>query len=487
MVCWSERYEALNPRGKRKAIVQIYNAPENILLPELSRQQLGQALGDQYRNSAPAAWAIEKMLDYVTMQTLQVTTSDRKFNEAFEEEFAEWAETADYGGVHSFDKMIELAARCMFLSGDSGLLMVKGYQLQGIESDRICKPTLVGTLPATMPASLKDCTDDGLILDKTGKILYYVICSWMPNSATKQFNALVRPRDFCYLGNFFRFDQARGISPAACGYTTFQDVGEVDEAMRVKAKIEAMAVMKFSSSDDTPDGDNIISAELQCDPADTTPIDGDEPPPETAFDLLAMDVGTKVELAPGESMDLIAPQSPNPQYEPFMVAELRKGFNAWGIPYSIWDSSKANYASMRVDRLELSRTAYRRWLPQIIASRRRVFKFVLPEILARLAEYGIKPPEGKITHEWITDSDPWIDELNEAKAAGERIDRGLSNHILEARRRGLNAYRVADQEAAYREYIKTLGIPLVTGQPGSNIEKNEPTGMARENGNNPNP
>lgn len=473
-------YEMLKNRGRRRTVI-FQKMPEHQVLPWGDSEKLRAMMTDQYRECSPASWAVEKTLDYVTMQTLQVLTDDPAFNDEFEREFLTWGEEADFIGIHSFDRMIELLTRHLFLDGDAGLLLVKGYKLQGIEGNRICRPTRWDDAPALA----REATEDGLVLDRFGRIRCYIICGWDQFGYSKIFNAAVEPKNFCYVSNMFRFDQRRGTPPAANAWNTFQDIEEIHEASNLKVKQHAMLAVAFTSNAEDPDGQD--EAEF-TDPNDQE-AQTEEPGTDELgrYDDFQLNVGTKVELEPGDDIKLLESSAPGSNYAQLTEVQLRKGFNSWGIPYSIWDSSKANYASMRVDRLELSRTAYRRWLPQVLRTRNKVLKFVLPEILRRLEAKGIAIPAGvtpeALPYEWITDTDPWIDELNEVNAAGERMDRGLSSHVAECKRRGVNAYRIINEEAKYLEYARLKGVTLTIGKPGQNVTETAVTQEEATNAN----
>lgn len=445
-------YEMSVSSGRRRA-KRTRKASEEAIFPQRSRDRGTATIYDMIRNDPVVAWGFGKYLDYGTVQYFASRTGDFKFDDELEEAFGNWskARNCDVARRNSFDNMIRLYGAGITLDGDSMLLKITGGKLQGIESDRIRSTGDGKQIPDSV---------EGVIIDpSTNAATGYLLFNRGPGGRNYVFDRILNPDHLIFDGNFMRFDQVRGIPLIAPAVTTFEDAKETNEYQRIKAKNHALLAVAVMSQQGS--GMNYNSFSL-TDPPTTETADEDLAAPG----LYSLEEATKLELAQNDKMDLIESHTPSTEYQTFNDTMIRQGLLTFGMAFSFYDSSKANYSSMKQDRAEF-KFFIQRFMRKCLDARYEVTDWVLPQIVS---DYGLKwSGSGKIRYEWLPQAEPWLDENNETAAAITRIERGLSSEEMEARRRGMDAYDILRQKKRSQEYIRRSGVVIVAAGSGSQL------------------
>jgi len=174
-----------------------------------------------------------------------------------------------------------------------------------------------------------------------------------------------------------------------------------------------------------------------------------------------------IPLPAGARLSSFTPGRPNAAFEAFMLATLRHIAAGLNIPYELLvkDFSKTNYSSARAALLEAWRYFHgrRRWLTDTWL--RPIFELWLEEAV-NAGE--IEAPDFYANRyaytrcRFIFAGRGWVDPVKEASAAVMRMEAGLSTLEMECAEQGLDYEEVAEQRAAEKRLLESLGLPGLT-------------------------
>lgn len=442
------KYDAVNVKGRRRNPT-VCKQKERIVINEKDRIKMGATAYDLIRNDPVAWWAFNKYLDYITGWTFQAKTSDGKLNQDLEFLFSEWSKKhrCDALGKLNFREMIRTFGSSIALDGDAGIWTMPNGQIYGIESDRIHTPSDHAKIE-----SIKDMNIiDGLVTDDIGRVLFYVICNRTEVGNSYNFAELIPYEEMVFAGNFFRFDQLRGVTKFSPSLNIFQDVKEIDEFQLIKCKKHALMAIAQKSSDSSQTGFNEqITTE--------TTTDG-----ETISNYF-YNIGApamKLDIDKDDEIDLIESKNPSSEYQSFSETMMRKAILVFGQKYSFFDSRQSSYSAMKQDRAE-SRSEMENDALRIHEAMTKICDWIVPKLMR---ENGIKTDENQV-YELIQKAEPWLDEKSEVEAALLRINGGLSDYQHESKRRGRDWFDTARELSREQKYIKQSGLNVTQGQPG---------------------
>lgn len=445
-------YNAVTNKGRRKAPkTRVQN--ESRVLSRRDRVKLVATIKDLSRNDPVVGWALRKHLDYVSTFTFQAKTKDSEMNKKIEKAWKTWSkkESCDIAKRHSLNNIMRLFESGKAFDGDSALLKIKGFKLQGVESDRIGK---AGDIPKSYA---KITNDEGMILDKYGAVSRYMI-NKRNESGQLMYQSSVTPENIIFGGYFQRFDQIRGISPMASAVNTFLDVVECNEALLLKCKKHGMFGLAIMSEGSDESGFNEYDGETGAE----SDVDTDK------YDF-QMDMGLKIELEQGDKVDMFESKTPSNEYQDYVTLMLRIALLAFDIPYSFFNSKESSYSASKQDRADYELSASHKRDTNIDALE-DIADWRLPSLLAE-----IEGAPSEIEYEFIPQGTPWIDELKEVQAAQMRISAGISNRTLECKKKNLDFTDINEQAGIEEKQIKTNDVSVVIGQPGQALIGEEKT------------
>lgn len=426
-------YDAtLDTTRRRRVATKLYNEADFLIRRE--RAKLLSSTRDLQRNFAVFAWAVRKHLDYVSTFTLQFRHKDTALNadmEAFIEEQS-LPQNFESRGLLSRVMFTRLMESHRSVDGDCGSLKLDRGLVQGIEGDRIAKPT--GEVPRAVADRLKDFNDDGLLI-RDNRIVEFCVCK--RNRAKLDFEAII-PAEWLRLhGYFYRFDQWRGTSPLAAAVNTFRDCYEGLELALAKLKVSqyfALAIYREM-------GGEQLGA---VNPAGSEGGEGEPSEEEAAQTKYDVDFGqgaVLLDLDPGDRAEFLDSSTPSMEAQSFTNLELALGLKALDIPFSFYDEAHTNYSGARQAWIQYEQSAdwkrsdnklflddWTQWKLGIGIARGQV---TLPR--------SIKPEE--LDWEWIPTAVPWIDPLSEVQADLAAIDGGLETRTSVIRRRTARSFR----------------------------------------------
>jgi capsid protein len=438
-------YDATVDKGRRSA-PSHRTTSEDDQLDSWSRKKAVATQRDQVRNLTWVAWMVRKHINYVSHFSFRSTTEDEDLNIKLDSLMNEWSkpENCDIAKRHSLGGIMALFESGKVIDGDCGLKKA-GTALQGIESDRICRPNS-GKYP-------KNLTDHGLLLRKNGSVKSYAVCNRSMSGMSLQ--AMVPESQMFFGGYFKRFDQTRGISPLLTALNTNQDIYENFEYALIKMKMHAMLGLQVTRAMPSggPDGWG------GYDEVQTTSPGGNE---ITTYEF-EHHPALKMEMDPGDEIKTIESRTPSDEFQSFTQFEIRIALLALDIPFSIFDSDRSNNNAMRVD------------FRQYFASAREKQKDnrrVLDDITTwKLQQWLV---DGSITLDefnrakwlWQPSGIPIFDPRTEIAAFETEIANGLNSRTNIALERGMDQREIFAQLASEKKEAARLDLDLVSGQPG---------------------
>jgi lambda family phage portal protein len=446
-------YKATEDKNRRKR--PVYDTKgEDFQLDQRQRRKAIATQRDQHRNLAWVAWACRTHLDYVSEFKFRATSKDDTWNERFEKLIKEKSRKSncDVAGRHSFGELMRIFELCKITDGDCALMKFrKNALLQAIESDRITKPI--------SGAPNKDITEHGLVLDENGRTKWYAV-----NKRDKHdqmvFDKMVKAQNMFFDGYFTRFDQSRGISPLLAALNTNQDLAEAFEYTLIKTKFHAMlgmAIERDSSSNDDP-WNHGSSTELNSNGQTGTKYN------------FEMQPGLKLELEPGDKVNMLESKTPNEEFVPYTDAMLRCALLALDIPFSFYSSQQFSYNAGRQDTIRYVKSAKQKQ-DKNRDVRDDITAWWLQEWLIAgditLEEYNKAIDNG---WRWQATGTPLIDPSKEVPAMAQSIANGLKSRSEFIDEMGGDFRETAqllkmEEETFERLEIKGIGV----GQPGQTI------------------
>lgn len=452
-------YQATQDKSRRQS-PQTSLKDEGVVLPTSTRKKLVATAQDQARNIATVAWAIRCHLDYVSRFFPQVKTTAPAVNARLEALFAQHGRRSNFDVLkrHSREEMLRLFEATKVIQGDAGLLFTDRWAVQGIEGDRIAKPT------DKAPANVED---DGLALNADGAVASYCVCK-RDSSGNRVFDQLA-PADFFAFDAYYplRFDSRRGVSPLAAALNSFQDLTEAQEWTLLKVKLAALFGIAYEkeATEGAPVVDPFTNANEDANAGSATVY---EHSPIEMKDGVAVINGN-----PGEKVHEIQSQTPNPQLVEWLSMVTRVALLAIDLPFSFFDSKGSSFsgriadgnmyeescASKRAKNAEVL-DQYSRWIvPHWFADDQ--------QLKAACEAAGVELPDLLDAVAWIPAGMPWLDKLSQVNGDVAAIANCLDSRTRVCRRRGVDFEEIVVEQAREEKLIKAAGLSVTIGVPGA--------------------
>lgn len=457
-------YQATQDKGRRQSpILRTKHEDKELTMP--ARQKLQATARDHVRNYAILGWMLRRHLDYVSRFTpmLQATGNDA-LDAYLIREVTRHGKRRNFDAAkrHSRDQFMRIFEALKFLDGDAAFLKLEGGKFQGIESDRIAKPT---NLP---PKIVDRVTDHGLILDDMGATAQYCICRRQPASPSLlEFDQLAAADAVIFDGYFTRFDQTRGISPLASILNQSADLHEAMEFTQLKIKLGSLMGVQINRESQAAAPDGFATTETEA--SDTTAAGVETADNQYEFNTRGI---TVFDLEPGESVKEIESQTPSTEFANWTDKMMRFILLAADIPYSAFNGDAASFSARIADRDEYEKSA-----DEKRAKNREVleeaYEFAVsewartrPEFRRLLREAGMTAEQAASHIEWVAAGTPWLDKLKEVNGAAISVANGFESRQRVCRRHGSDFYKIIDELAEEQDYAKERGVILAIGQPG---------------------
>ena len=363
-----------------------------------------------------------------------------EINDKIEEFWAEWInkENCDASRGQKFYQMQQMFLRRMIVDGD--MLTIMGYN-----------PNIHAEFPLVLQLIESDLLAEDIIENK-GRYVYggVEVNDYMAPAAyhfrfdPKEMGNVQRIEASRVIHGFIktRAPQTRGISALTGIMENVRDCGEFIES-ELKAARMASALTGVVSSEQ-PGGS--VGRQI------TAP---------SGQKITEIEIGTMLNLAPGEKADFATPGRPNGAVAPFVSAILRFIGMGLGLSYEALsrDLSQVNYSSAREGRLQDIKTyellqqdlvdnfcqpIYRQWLDSM----------VLNGTINIPGYWNNKKKYQKC--KWIKPGWKWVDPLKEAKGIETQLGMNMTTLQDACGQMGYDWQEVVEQRAREKAYIQEV-------------------------------
>lgn len=243
-----------------------------------------------------------------------------------------------------------------------------------------------------------------------------------------------------------RLHQVRGLSVFASAMSRFEDVKDYEESERIAAKVAASMTFQIKKG-----GGEQYGADLggQAILQDGVPIRELRLAPGAIFD----------DLLPGESIESLGTDRPNPNAATWRKEQLRAAAGGIGVSYSSLSLDyNGTYSAQRQELVE-------KWGSYLMLAERFIALCVRPQrtrfVEACVLSGRVRLPRGWTLRDlaastYVRPVMPWIDPLKEAYARGEAEDRGWVSPQQNTLQYGNNPAEVLRQRQDWQEQAQTL-------------------------------
>lgn len=243
-----------------------------------------------------------------------------------------------------------------------------------------------------------------------------------------------------------RLHQVRGLSVFASAMSRFEDVKDYEESERIAAKVAASMTFQIKKGSGEQYGADLGGqAILQ----DGVPIRELRLAPGAIFD----------DLLPGESIESLGTDRPNPNAATWRKEQLRAAAGGIGVSYSSLSLDyNGTYSAQRQELVE-------KWGSYLMLAERFIALCVRPQrmrfVEACVLSGRVRLPRGWMLRDlaastYVRPVMPWIDPLKEAYARGEAEDRGWVSPQQNTLQYGNNPAEVLRQRQDWQEQTQTL-------------------------------
>jgi len=365
-------------------------------------------------------------------------------------------------GRHGRNEWMRMFEATKVISGDCAGLKTRGGRLQGIEGERIAKAN-VSDIPDNIAKAISEC---GIEFNSDGSRKSFLVCNRTAAGNGLKFERLIPADDMVFDGYWpERFDSDRGVSPLLTALNEGADVRETWEWHLLKIKAAGIFGFAFTREGRTPI--------LPTGGAST----GTAPESETAAYAAQVADAVKarglinLDLDPGDKVESIESESPNPNVIPFTRELIRSVLLSLDIPFTFYDSLTASFSARIADRNEYEESC--EW-------KREKNSDVLDEIYAgwlfpmwakadmfglgrALAAAKISVEELGAALRWVPAGRPWLDRASEMTGHILALTAGATSTPRICSSYGEDAYEIADEQ---REYLERAGVPLLYANGG---------------------
>jgi lambda family phage portal protein len=346
--------------------------------------------------------------------SLQARTSNADLNtqlESFWREF--WIEgSPEVRGMDGGYDCERKALAHLWVDGDVGAIKTNLGLLQMIESERI-------TSARSGMINQYRRMEDGVEMDLLGKPRRYMVADYDGNGYVQK-NRLtpIDAENFLFLANRKRFSQTRGVPVLVSNFAMFHRLNDIFNSEAAAWQLLSRLAVAVTKKD--AESKAVQLSESSAAAAGETPAVRDIADRVQDMDYAMVFWGEKDEDIRGIDRNI-----PGPNFTASVTMFLRLIGLPVGFPLELilLDWSKTNYSSARAA-LEQAFRMFQAWQRRLKNGfHSQVYRWKVGQWVA---EGRVQNASDIFAHEFVAPGFPWIDQLKEAQAWGERIDRGMA-------------------------------------------------------------
>ncbi|MGA1979472.1 MAG: phage portal protein [Sedimentisphaerales bacterium] len=337
--------------------------------------------------------------------SLQAKTGVTNLNNTIEKRWKNFWKRPEIRGILSGPECEETTCKELLTVGDTGVLKTNIRKIQLIESEQI--------------TGKKGYADDGIEKNSLGVPTGFFVGGYNKNGfIDKRTITRYSPEDFLFLTKPDRPSSIRGVPPCQASFPMLHRINDVCDSEAIAWQLLARLAVSVTRQQ----GKNIAFLESKTDPNKKTDAN------ELTTRLTELDYALIFHGEVGDEIKGIERNLPGKNFSESLIMFLRLLGLPLGLPLEVilLDWTKSNYSQSRAV-LEQAFVTFMKWQFKIADF------FLTPVFEWWLAGEigegeGLKETDTIYEHDWIKPTFPWIDQLKEAQAWGEKLDRGLTLH-----------------------------------------------------------
>lgn len=402
------------------------------------RRKLIDQSRDFMRNNAIYKGMIERAVNYIVGNgfTPQVTARSKTQVSKIEGLWQNWQQRPEIRNLLSGRKVARMVLREILAAGDTIVLKTSKGLIQHFEAEQLDG------------GAKRDGYEAGIKKDVYGRPEKFRLCPWKDYGVKLQSGKDYDAGDILFLADPERPSQSRGVPVCQAAFPMLHRINDVCDSEAIAWQLLARLAVSITRKE----GPTAAYVESRDDTDKTsTEKEGDLARRISEFDYALLFHGE-----PGDEIRGIERNIPGLNFSESLRTFLRLLGLPLGMPLEIifLDWTQSNYSQSRAV-LEQAYENFVGWQAELIDG------YYQPLFDWKLAQWrdednsGISS-SGDVTVSWRTPTFPWIDQLKEAQAYGEQLDRGLVTHTEVCKSRHSDRDEIiALREREVREAIET--------------------------------
>lgn len=339
--------------------------------------------------------------------TLQCKTGDTALNSEIERRWKKYWKRPEIKNLSSGRECEKMVCRETLVAGDVGILKIKNGKFQIIEAEQICGEK------ATGQNTIKKDTYGAPVGFWVGG---YNSCGGIDKRTIK----LVDNDVFMFISSPDRPSSLRSVPPCQAAFPMLHRINDVCDSEAIAWQLLARLAVSITRKQ----GKELGFAETVEDIKENS---GDK---ELKNRIQELDYALIFHGEQNDEIKGIERNVPGKNFSESLVMFLRLLGLPLGLPLEIilLDWTKSNYSQSRAVLEQAFVTFINRQFKIADFMMTPVFEWWLRGQIAEGLKVGSEYVETVSEHNWIMPTFPWIDQLKEALAWGEKLDRGLTLH-----------------------------------------------------------
>ena len=384
---------------------------------------------------------------------MQLKNSDGTLNEALNDEI-EWAwyDFTNRKKLQTSQKLRDvdfdtLLFRTLLVDGEAFIQIIRDNQSPYGVKFKLIDSLAVDTELLQIMTETQNGIYNGVEVDHDYKVVrYWLRECYNGNYQSGKLYAL--PADqviHLYIPQFI--DQVRGYSPIVASYDSLKQLDDFAVAELIAAKIASCQGVFYERNDKTPTGDFLDQANMN----------------DQGSFLRELSPGMASVVPAGYNIKTLTPNHPSSNYDGFTKAITKRVAAAMGTNYNSLngDLQSVNYSSLRSASIGEG-AFFKGWQRFLIENWKNVeFELFLKGYLIN-SKSSLKPSaysQYLRSYRFIPKTDPNYDIAKEAVAIQRMLKLGLTSHIQEIEKRGLDPQELIKDEVKWRQLCDDNNLP----------------------------
>lgn len=336
---------------------------------------------------------------------LQVRGASATQGEKVEKLWNDYFHRPEVRGLLSGAELSRMIMRELVVTGDIAILKTSKATVQVFESEQICGRSML---------------DTGIKTDDLDRPVSFQLCPWTASGARvirsqgKEYKA----EEVLFLSNTERPSEIRGVPAAQSVFTMLERINDVCESEAVAWQLLSRMALIVEKEGAATESNLVSKADPNKDQSNTQ---GD-----LTTRLSTLDYALIFWAEKGETIKGVERNLPGADFEKSLRTFLRLLGLPLGLPLELilLDWTRSNYSQSRAV-LEQAYENFLQWQEKLVDF---FYEPLLQWKLKQWISSGLVKNVDKLVSNWITPSFPWIDQVKETKAQGDKVAKSFVTH-----------------------------------------------------------